>query len=766
MTVDKIMTDDTFLHHTPMMRQYLKIKAQHPDLLMFYRMGDFYELFFDDAKKAARLLGITLTQRGESGGNAIPMAGVPYHAAENYLAKLVKLGESVVICEQIGDPATSKGPVEREVSRIITPGTVSDEPLMDERKENILLVVYTADEKNFGLALFNISSGRFSVLQISGIETLFAELERIQPAELLLNEEFQHPELKRLFSHCKHRPIWEFEIKSAYQQLCQQFQTKDLSGFGIEGLDLAISAAGCLLQYVKYTQRNALPHVNEIQLEKKEECIFMDAATRKNLELTTNLRGGIENTLFGVLDHTATSMGSRLLQRWIHQPLRDPQHIYKRQQSIASLLSAHLSEPLQTVLKSFSDIERISARIALRSARPRDLANLRDSLYLLPQLLQLLLRHPLSAHLQNLATNFCGFEETAQLLQRAIIQNPPVVLRDGGVLAEHYDLELDELRALSKNSEEFLIHFESQERERTGIATLKVGYNRIHGFYIEMSRLQSQQAPDNYIRRQTLKNVERYITPELKEYEDKVLSSSSRALAREKMLYEQLQHLLAHHVREFQLLALSLSEIDVLNTLAWCAQTLKYTCPQFVEHPGVQITAGRHPVLEQTISEPFIANDTHLTPEQRMLLITGPNMGGKSTYMRQTALIALMAYMGSYVPAQAATFGPIDRIFTRIGASDDLARGYSTFMVEMVETANILHNATEKSLVILDEIGRGTSTFDGLSLAWSCAEYLATKIKLCFYMPSKTAPLIAVTVCKSQNSQAFQLLLFNKHKEN
>jgi DNA mismatch repair protein MutS len=731
MTSIKENVDFELTQHTPMMQQYFKIKAQHPDLLVFYRMGDFYELFYDDAKKAARLLGITLTQRGESGGNAIPMAGIPYHAAENYLARLIKHGESVVICEQVEDHAAgkTKGIMSREVARIVTPGTVSDEQLLEERKENILLVLYTVDQKNFGLAAFNISSGRFSVQQLQGNEALFAELERIKPVEILLNEEYTNPEFKRLFPHCKYRPIWEFEQSSAHQQLCQQFQTKDLSGFGIEDLSLAISAAGCLLQYVKYTQRNALPHVDAIQLDKKETCIFMDANTRRNLELTTNLKNGSENTLFAVLDDTSTSMGSRLLQRWIHQPLRDLQQIYQRQDSIASLIKTHLAEQIHPLLKRFSDIERISARIALCTARPRDLTSLRDSLKLLPQLYQLLQHPELAPHLQNLRKNFNGFSEMQTHLEKILVENPPVVLRDGGVIATGYDAELDELRSLSKNSAEFLIRFEQQEKERTGLPTLKVGYNRIHGYYIEMSRLQSAQAPTDYIRRQTLKNVERFITPELKEYEDKVLSSSSRALAKEKLIYEQLLNQLCQQVKVLQQLAQALAEVDVLNALSLRASTFKYTRPQFSESPGIQIVAGRHPSIEQSLTDPFIPNDTHFTDQQRMLLITGPNMGGKSTYMRQTALITLMAYMGSFVPADSAIMGPIDRIFTRIGASDDLARGYSTFMVEMVETANILHNSTAHSLVLLDEIGRGTSTFDGLSLAWACAEYLAVKIK-------------------------------------
>ncbi len=712
--------------HTPMMQQYLKIKADYPDLLLFYRMGDFYELFFDDAKRASKLLGITLTHRGESAGKPIAMAGVPYHAAENYLARLVRMGESIAICEQVGDPATSKGPVAREVARIITPGTVSDEALLDEQSDNILLVI---NEHNniFGLASLNITSGRFSVQELKSVESLSAEIERIQPAEVLVSEECDNEHIFQLFPKITRRPVWEFELSSAQSQLCQQFKTKDLSGFGIEQLPLALAAAGCLLQYIKYTQRSALPHLQTIRHEQISDNIILDAASRRNLELTTNLTGTSEYTLASVLDNTASSMGKRLLRQWIHQPLRDHAVLQNRFDAIAALLNHHCSESLYEHLRCIADLERILARIALRSARPRDLIGLRQTLNMLPEIKMSLAELP-SSLLTTLKNQLGDFNTLHQLLNKAIIDNPPVIIRDGGVIAQGYDEELDELRSLSQKSNQFLLDLETREREKTNISTLKVGYNRVHGYYIEISRAQSEKAPTEYIRRQTLKNVERFITPQLKEYEDKVLSSKTRALTREKALYEELLTLLNADIVELQHCAAALAATDVLNSLTICAERNNYVAPQFTDKPGINIVNGRHPVIEQVLENPFVPNDTQLNPQRRMLIITGPNMGGKSTYMRQTALIALMAYIGSYVPADSATLGPIDRIFTRIGAADDLASGRSTFMVEMTETANILHNATGKSLVLMDEIGRGTSTFDGLSLAWACAEFLARKV--------------------------------------
>lgn len=722
-----LILDEGFMEqHTPMMQQYLRIKAEFKDMLVFYRMGDFYELFYEDAKKAARLLDITLTQRGASAGNPIPMAGVPFHASENYLARLIKCGESVAICEQVGDVATSKGPVERKVVRIVTPGTVSDEALLEERQDNLLVAVH--GQKEFGIAYLDISTGRFRTLQVEGLEALNSELARLKPAELLISEEASWQQGIEGNYATRKRPVWDFDFLTAQRLLTQQFNTHDLAGFGCEHLPLAITAAGCLLQYVKETQRTALPHIRSLQTERREEHIILDSSTRKNLEITHNLQGGTQNTLAAVFDKTATPMGSRLLRRWLNQPLRQQNQIKLRQQAINEVIEQRTDVTLQETLAQIGDIERILARVGLKSARPRDLAQLRNALQLLPTIQQQLA--PLKNLLcQSLANQITTFPNLAELLKKAIIENPPVVLREGGVIANGYDQELDELRALSENAGDFLVAMEKQERERTGIATLKVGYNRIHGYYIEISRGQANQAPENYIRRQTLKNAERYITPELKAFEDKALSSQSKALAREKELYDDLLEKLLHHLNELQISAQALAELDVLQNFAERAQTLRLVAPELSDEPGIEIHQGRHPVVEQVIQSPFIANDTLLTANRKMLMITGPNMGGKSTYMRQTALIVLLAYTGSFVPAASAKIGPIDRIFTRIGAADDLASGRSTFMVEMTETANILHNATAQSLVLMDEIGRGTSTFDGLSLAFACAEELVKSLQ-------------------------------------
>ncbi|WP_027858808.1 DNA mismatch repair protein MutS [Marinobacterium jannaschii] len=716
----------SFQNHTPMMQQYLRIKAQHPEQLVFYRMGDFYELFFDDAKKAAELLDISLTARGKSAGEPIPMAGVPFHAAENYIARLVREGESVVICEQIGDPATSKGPVERAVARIVTPGTLSDEAFLDEHRDNLLIAV-TQSEAQYGIALVDISSGRFSLLEVSGDEALQSELERLKPSEILYNEESLLKSLLGDLKGIRPQAPWHFELESAERQLCQQFNVHDLSGFGCDHLKLALAAAGCLLQYAKDTQRSALPHIRRIQIEQRAESVVLDAATRKNLELDSNLNGGKKGSLASVIDKCRTPMGSRMLRRWINRPLRNRDTLLARQDAIRWLLEGYGYEDLRDQLRQIGDMERILSRIALASARPRDLERLKLSLQALPEI-QLLLRQSDAARIAELSDQAAEHSNLANLLEKAIVENPPVVIRDGGMINLGYDAELDELKGLSENAGAYLVDLENRERERTGLSTLKVGYNRVHGYYIELGRSQSEQAPVEYIRRQTLKNVERFITPELKEFEDKALSAKSRALAREKALYEKLIEILAQHLPQLQDCASALSELDVLTNLAERAASQNYTAPKLTEEPQISICGGRHPVVETVLDTPFVANNLELSEQRRMLIITGPNMGGKSTYMRQAALITLLAHIGSYVPADSATIGIVDRIFTRMGSSDDLAGGRSTFMVEMTETANILHNATDRSLVLMDEVGRGTSTFDGLSLAWSCAEHLARNV--------------------------------------
>ncbi len=717
---------ESLSHHTPMMQQYLRLKAENPDILLFYRMGDFYELFYDDAKRASELLDISLTKRGASAGEPIPMAGVPFHAVEGYLAKLVQMGESVAICEQIGDPATSKGPVERKVVRIVTPGTVTDEALLSERVDNLIAAIYHHNGR-FGYATMDITSGCFQLSEPQTEEEMAAELQRTSPRELLFPEDFSPVHLMASRQGNRRRPIWEFELDTAKQQLNQQFGTRDLVGFGVEQAKLGLCAAGCLIQYVKDTQRTALPHIRSLTWDRQDQSVILDAATRRNLELTHNLAGGTDNTLAEVLDHCATPMGSRMLKRWIHQPMRDNAILNQRLDAITELKETALYGELHPVLKQIGDIERILARLALRSARPRDLARLRHAMQQLPELHSVMseLKQP---HLTELRTHAEPMDELCDLLERAIKENPPVVIRDGGVIADGYSAELDEWRDLANGATEFLERLEAEERDRHGIDTLKVGYNNVHGFYIQVSRGQSHLVPPHYVRRQTLKNAERYIIEELKQHEDKVLNSKSRALALEKQLWEELFDLLLPHLEQLQQLAASVAQLDVLQNLAERAENLEYCRPTLVQEAGIHIQGGRHPVVERVMNEPFIANPIELNPQRRMLIITGPNMGGKSTYMRQTALIALMAHIGSYVPAESASIGPLDRIFTRIGASDDLASGRSTFMVEMTETANILHNATRNSLVLMDEIGRGTSTYDGLSLAWASAEWLAKEI--------------------------------------
>lgn len=713
--------------HTPMMQQYLRIKAEHPNDIVFYRMGDFYELFFDDAKQASQLLDITLTARGKTNGNPIPMCGVPYHAAENYIAKLVKQGLSVAICEQIGDPETSKGPVERAVMRVLTPGTLTDEALLDDRADNLLAAI-TQRDSQLGIATLDMSSGRFQLLQLDSADELHAELQRLNPVELLISEDLPTDDFLQQSSGVRYRAPWEFDLDSAQRLLNKQFGTKDLAGFGCDHLPAGLSAAGCLLQYALDTQRNNLPHIRSISAENREDRVALDASSRRNLELDINLTGGEQNTLFDVLDNSSTSMASRLLRRWLNQPLQDLAALQARQDSISAVQNNYLYESLHNHLKQVGDMERILTRVALRSARPRDLTRLLDSLAVLPQIASELKVAEIP-HLQQLATGAKPLPHLVELLAGAIQENPPVVIRDGGVIADGFDPELDELRALNTNAGEFLLAMEEREKASTGISSLKVGFNRVHGYYIEISRGQSDNAPVEYIRRQTLKNAERFITPELKEFEDKALSAKSRALNREKHLYEQLLETLNQDLAQLQACAAAVAELDVLATLAERAHSLSFCKPLLQTEPGIHIEGGRHPVVEQVSSDPFVANDLIMNQERKMLVITGPNMGGKSTYMRQAALIVLLAQIGSFVPASAATIGLVDRIFTRIGSSDDLAGGRSTFMVEMTETANILHNATDRSLVLMDEVGRGTSTFDGLSLAWACAFHLAEKVR-------------------------------------
>jgi DNA mismatch repair protein MutS len=708
-----------------MMQQYLRIKAEHPGMLLFYRMGDFYELFHDDAEKAARLLDITLTTRGASAGQPIRMAGVPYHAAEAYLAKLSRLGESVAICEQIGDPKTSKGPVERKVMRIVTPGTVTDEALLDDKRDAVMLALLP-ERKNLALAWLTLSSGRFAAKNIPA-DRLGAELVRLNPSEILLPEGYVHPDLNNLKCALTRRPDWQFDAERGRRLLLEQLGVGDLAAFGIEDQPAMQAAAGVLLDYARHTQQAALPHITGLALEQDSEYVLLDAAARRTLEISETLRGEAAPTLFSELDRCLTSLGSRRLKHWLHHPLRDRAVLRRRHATLAALISApEAIRGAREALKGMADLERIAARIALKSARPRDLSGLRDSLLHLPALQDALLAA--GPDLADLIERLIFPAEALDTLARALKPEPGVVLREGGVIADGFDAELDELRALQSDCGSFLLDMETRERARTGIATLRVEYNRVSGFFIEVGRAQADKIPADYHRRQTLKNVERYLTPELKAFEDKFLSAAERSLAREKLLYDALLDHLAGVLAPLQQVADAVAEADVLSSHAQLAGERRYSAPEFSEQWGIQIQAGRHPVVETRV-DAFIPNDLQLDPTRRMLLITGPNMGGKSTYMRQIAHIVLLACCGLYVPARSALIGPVDQIFTRVGSSDDLAGGRSTFMVEMTETAGILHGATEHSLILMDEIGRGTSTFDGISIAWAVARHMAEKTR-------------------------------------
>ena len=708
--------------HTPMMQQYLRIKSEYPDTLVLYRMGDFYEVFYKDAQIASKLLDITLTQRGKSGGEPIPMAGVPFHSVDQYLAKLVKFGKSVAIAEQIGDPATSKGPVERKVVRVVTPGTLVEDALLNERADNLLAAVYKKDDQ-IGFATLELSLGHFETQQLERKEDLESELSRLNPAEILI------PESSALDIQESHAvPAWYFDNDVASELLCKQFESNSLVGFGCDDIPIAVCAAGALLQYAKDMQYEAIPHVKTIKVSRKSDRLIIDASSRQNLEIEKNLSGGTDFTLVSLMDKCANPMGGRLLRRWLHGPITDQETIKVRQAAIESCLNSVDVLSSQKILRQCGDIERVLTRIALQSARPRDLTKLRLALQSLPSLQQQfrLCDSPL---ILSCLKQLGPFPEPQNLLECAILEEPAAVIREGGVINPDFDDEFKELHTLSKNTGDFLIDLETRERERSGISTLKVKYNRVHGFYIEVSKAQGESVPEHYIRRQTLKNAERYITEELKEYEDKVLSAREKSLAREKALYQSVIDQLQPALSSLRLMAQALATLDVLANLAERASSLDFVKPELSSAPGIEIKGGRHPVVEANQSAPFIANDLVFDELTKMHVITGPNMGGKSTFMRQNALIALLAHTGSFVPADSAKIGPVDRIFTRIGAADDLAGGRSTFMVEMTEMANILRNATAKSLVLVDEIGRGTSTYDGLSLAWASAVELAQRIK-------------------------------------
>ncbi|PPI86383.1 DNA mismatch repair protein MutS [Candidatus Pantoea edessiphila] len=714
--------------HTPMMQQYLKIKSEYPDILLFYRMGDFYELFYEDAKRVSQMLGISLTKRGNSGGKPIPMAGVPYYNVDNYLSKLVKFGESIAICEQIPNALQTKGLVDRKVIRIITPGTISDESFLQEKYDNIIAAIIQDEHKcNYGYATLDMSSGRFLIKELINAEFMAIELYKSNPSELLYPDNFKNIHLIKDCRGLRNRPIWEFDIDTANQQLNLQFGTKELKGFGVEDAFLSLKAAGCLIQYVKNTQCNEkLPHIKSIIMEHPQDNIIMDSNTCRNLEITKNIYGDTKNTLNEILNKTMTSMGNRMLKRWLQIPIRNIALVEQRQESILELQQFY--KIIQPILQQIGDLERIVTRIALRNARPRDFVRIRHAFQILPALNKISLQFK-TKQLKQIHEHIGEFKELCNLLKQAIVELPPILIRDGGVIATGYNTELDKLRILAKGANDYLNEIEKQERIKLGLETLKIGFNSTCGYYVQVNKSKSNKVPEHYIIRQTLKNVNRYIIPELKTYESKIVVSKAKSLSLEKNLYESIFDYFMPYIERLQMSSYSIAELDVLSNLAERALNLEYCRPVLQNKPIINIINGRHPVVEKVLQEPFIPNSLSLSTENRMLIITGPNMGGKSTYMRQTALIVLMAWIGSFVPAKEALIGNFDRIFTRIGASDDLAAGRSTFMVEMTETASILHNSTKNSLVLMDEIGRGTSTYDGLSLAWSCANYLVNKIK-------------------------------------
>ena len=707
--------------HTPAMRRYLKIKSEYPDCLLFYQMGDFYELFYRDAEQAAHLLDITLTSRGQTDGNPVPMAGVPVHSADSYIARLVRGGNSVVICDQVGDSKTTRGPVERKITRVVTPGTLTEEALLQDRRENLLAAIHRGDGV-FGLAVLELSSGRFVLRECSDEAALASELERLQPAEILASEDQQ----RQLPGDARAQPPWYFDYDDCRDALCRQLQTQDLAGFGCEDLRAGVCAAGALLHYVQDTQRSALPHLRAISVEREQDYVEIDAISRACLEIDRSISGHAEHTLIAVHDHARSAMGARCLRRWFGQPLKDRARLEARQEAIAWLLEGADDADLETLrglLAGINDVERIVSRLALLSARPRDLTGLRATLELLPEIEPLIAASD-AALLRRLAKHLEAHPQLVEQLRRAIVEEPPATVRDGGVIAEGYDAELDELRGLVRGADQYLLELENNERQRTGVANLRVAYNKVHGYYVEVPKSQSGRMPEDYRRTQTLKNAERFTLPQLRSFESRVITARERALAREKGIYRRLLESMLPRLPQLEQCARALGALDVLATLAWCARRYGYKRPRFGERPGLALRGARHPVVERFLERDFVPNDLLLDDTRRMLIITGPNMGGKSTYMRQTALIVLLAHVGAFVPADDAEIGPIDRIFTRIGAADDIASGRSTFMVEMTEAANILNNATGHSLVLMDEIGRGTGTFDGLSLAWACASHL------------------------------------------